>query len=130
MWSLIKVLLVKWTLFRILLKTLGSLGIFLPLALLLKAIGWPVLLVLAVLAIPVFIMFLVFGLPVFMVLLLGGALLAIVFAVLSIGLAVLKLLFPILLIVMVVWCVFRMLRWMFGGNCGRSGSEGTEPGVI
>ena len=130
MWSLIKVLLVKWTLFRILLKSLGSLAFLLPLALLLKAIGLPVLIVLAVLAIPVFIMFLVFGLPVFLVLLFGGGLLAIVFAVLAMGLAVLKLLFPVLLVVMLVWCGFRMLRWMFGGNCGSKGNEGTEPGVI
>ncbi|MGI9077108.1 MAG: hypothetical protein ACR2G6_07220 [Gemmatimonadaceae bacterium] len=124
MWSLIKALLAKWTLFRILLKGLGSLGILLPLALLLKAIGWPVFLVLAVLAIPVFSMFLLFGLPVFLVLLFGGGLLVIVFSVLALGLAVLKLVFPVLLIVMLVWCGVWILRWLFGGN---GGSEGTSP---
>ena len=49
MWTLIKGLLLKWALLKWLLKSLGSLGILVPVAFVLKMIGLPVLMVLAVL---------------------------------------------------------------------------------
>ena len=47
MWSLIKSLLLKWALLKWLLKSLGSLGILVPIAFVLKMVGLPVLMVLA-----------------------------------------------------------------------------------
>ena len=118
MWTLIKSLLVKWALLKWLLKSLGSLGILVPLALLLKVVGLPALMVLAVLALPILIMLLLFGMPVFLVFLLGGMLMSIIMAVLTIGLAVLNVGLPIVLIV-------GLLRWLFGGNDTKPVGEDT-----
>ena len=56
MWTLIKSLLLKWALLKWLLKSLGSLGILVPIAFVLKMVGLPVLMVLAVLALPILLM--------------------------------------------------------------------------
>ena len=53
MWTLIKGLLLKWAMLKWLLKSLGSLGILVPIAFILKMVGLPVLMVLAVLALPI-----------------------------------------------------------------------------
>ena len=50
MWTLLKSLLTKWALFKVLLRTLGSLAWLIPIALILKAIGLPMLITLAILA--------------------------------------------------------------------------------
>lgn len=115
MWSLIKSLLAKWVFFRWLLKSFGSLAFLIPIALLLKALGWPVILVLLALALPVLAMLAIFGLPLLLVFLVGGVLLSIIGAVLSIGLTVLKIVLPI---VAIVW----VARWLFGGNGGAPGT--------
>src|SRR4029079_18002965 len=102
MWTLIKGLLLKWAMLKWLLKSLGSLGILVPIAFVLKMVGLPVLMVLAVLALPILIMLALFGMPFILVFMLGGALLAILSAVLSFGLMALKIVLPI---VLVVWLV-------------------------
>ena len=86
MWTLIKGLLLKWAMLKWLLKSLGSLGILVPIAFVLKLVGLPVLIVLAVLALPILLMLMLFGMPFILVFLFGGALLAILSAVLSFGL--------------------------------------------
>ena len=117
MWTLIKALLVKWAMLKWLLKTLGSLGILVPIAFVLKLVGLPILIVLAVLALPILLMLALFGMPFILVFLFGGALLAILSAVLSFGLMALKIIVPIILI---VW----ILKWIWGWN-GKKPDEGT-----
>ena len=119
MWTLIKGLLLKWAMLKWLLKSLGSLGILVPIAFVLKMVGLPVLIVLAVLALPILLMLMLFGMPFILVFLLGGALLAILSAVLSFGLMALKIVVPI---VLVVW----ILKWIWGSN-GSKPDEGTTP---
>ena len=118
MWTLIQTLL-KGALLKWLLKTLGSLGLWVPIAFLLKMFGLPILMVLAVLALPILIMLALFGMPFILVFLLGGALLAILSAVLSFGLMALKIVLPIVLI-------FWLVKWIFGWN-GKKPDEGTTP---
>jgi len=117
MWTLIKGLLLKWAMLKWLLKSLGSLGILVPIAFILKMVGLPVLIVLAVLAPSGLLMLALFGMPFILVFLLGGALLAILSAVLSFGLMALKIVVPIVLI---VW----LLRWLLRSN-GSKPDEGT-----
>ncbi len=106
MWNLITSLLAKWALFKLLLKTLGSLGWLLPVAFLLKLVGIPVLVVLAILALPVFIVLAIVGLPIMFVIVAGIMLLVGFFAMLSIGILALKIVIPILL-------VYWLIRWWF-----------------
>ena len=106
MWSLISSLLAKWALLRLLLKTLGSLGLLLPLAFILKLIGLPVLIVLAILALPVFIILAIFGLPIMFIIIAGVLLLVGFFFILSMGLLVLKIAIPIII-------VYWLVRWFF-----------------
>lgn len=117
MWALIKALLIKWAMLKWILKTIGSLGLWVPIAFLLKMFGLPVLMVLGVLALPILIVLALFGMPFILVFLLAGALLAILSAVLSFGLLALKIVVPI---VLVVW----ILKWMWGSN-GSKPDEGT-----
>jgi hypothetical protein len=105
MWLLLKSLLTKWALFKLLLKSLGSLAWLLPLAFILKAIGLPVLVMLAVLALPLLMLLFVIGLPIILVVVVGGGLLTFTMWMLSIGLFALKIALPIIL---VVW----FIRWL------------------
>lgn len=104
MWTLLKALLTKWALFRILLKSLGSLAWLLPLAFLLKAIGLPILMLLAVLALPLLVILFVLGLPIILVVVIGGFLLSVTMWIVSIGLFALKIAIPIIL-------VYWIIRW-------------------
>ena len=106
MWSLITSLLAKWALFKLLLKTLGSMAWLLPVAFILKLIGLPVLIVLAILAAPVFIILAIIGLPIMFVVVAGIVLLVGFFFLLSMGLLVLKIAIPIIL-------VYWLIRWFF-----------------
>lgn len=106
MWSLITSLLAKWALFKLLLKTLGSMAWLLPVAFILKLIGLPVLIVLAILAAPVFIILAIIGLPIMFVIVAGVMLLVGFFFLLSMGLLVLKIAIPIILI-------YWVIRWLF-----------------
>ena len=106
MWSLITSLLAKWALFKLLLKTLGSMAWLLPVAFILKLIGLPVLIVLAILAAPVFIILAIIGLPIMFVIVAGVLLLVGFFFLLSMGLLVLKIAIPVILI-------YWVIRWLF-----------------
>lgn len=109
MWTLLKAVLVKWAVFKVLLKTLGSFAFLIPIAFLLKFIGLPLLGVLAVLALPILFVLAIIGLPLFIVFIAGGAILALVGTVLTIGLAVLKIALPVILL---VWFV----NWLLNGS--------------
>ena len=106
MWSLITSLLAKWALFKLLLKTLGSMAWLLPVAFILKLIGLPVLIVLAILAAPVFIILAIVGLPIVFVIVAGILLMVGFFFLLSMGLLVLKIAIPIILI-------YWLIKWLF-----------------
>jgi hypothetical protein len=110
MWTLLKVLAVKWVLGRLLLKGAGSLFLFLPIAALLKAVGWPLLMVLGVLALPVLLVLLFLGLPIFLVLLLGAGLLALLGSILAAGGALLKVLLFVGVPVALAWWLWTRLR--------------------
>ena len=106
MWSLLTSLLAKLALLKLVLKTLGSLGLLLPIAFVLKAIGMPILIVLAILAAPIFIVLAIIGMPFMFIIVVGIMLLVGFFAMLSIGLLALKIAIPILLI-------YWLMRWFF-----------------
>jgi hypothetical protein len=106
MWSLITSLLAKWALFKLLLKTLGSMAWLLPVAFILKLIGLPVLIVLAILAAPIFIILAIIGLPIMLVIIAGIVLLVGFFFLLSMGLLLLKIAIPVILI-------YWLFKWLF-----------------
>lgn len=106
MWSLITSLLAKWALFKLLLKTLGSLGWLLPVAFILKLVGLPVLIVLAILALPVFLILAIVGLPIMFVVIAGFVLLVGFFFLLSMGMLVLKIAIPVILL-------YWLFKWLF-----------------
>jgi len=97
-WLVMRLAAVRW-----ILKTLGGLAVFVPLALLLKVIGLPLLAVLGVLALPILFLLFIFGLPIFLVLLAGGAVMGVLFGVLSIGLVVIKGLLLVALPIYIIW---------------------------
>ncbi len=109
MWALLKSLLLKWSLFKLLLKSLGSLAWLIPVAFVLKAIGLPVLIVLGILALPLIIILMVIGLPLLFIVIVGGGLLMVTFWIVSLGLMALKIALPIILI-------FWVIRWLFRRN--------------
>jgi hypothetical protein len=118
MWSLITSLLAKWALFKLLLKTLGSMAWLIPVAFILKLIGLPVLIVLAILAAPIFIILAIIGLPIMLVIIAGIVLLVGFFFLLSMGLLLLKIAIPVVLI-------YWLFKWLFKN--GRKSS--TDPAV-
>lgn len=117
MLALLKWLLARVALFKLLLKSFGALAWLLPLAMLLKALGWPVLVVLAVLAVPLFIVLMIVGLPILLVAVGVGIMLMIAFWVVSTGILLIKIAIPILL---VIW----LIKFFGGSNRGR-GNGGT-----
>jgi hypothetical protein len=126
MWSAIRWLLLRIAAIRWVFK-LGWLGLLIPVAFLLKAIGLPLLIILLILALPILIMFFVFGLPVFLVVMAGGAFMGLVSFVLTLSLAVLKI---AVFIVLPIWCIFavapRIARW-FRGDKGDGSSPKNAP---
>jgi hypothetical protein len=119
--ALLKWVLARVALFKLLLKSFGALAWLLPIALLLKALGWPALLMLAVLAIPLVIVLAIIGLPILLVAAAAGVMLMITFWVVSTGLLLIKIAVPILL---VLW----ILRWLRGSNRKRgSGGSPAKP---
>ena len=118
MWSLLSSLMAKYALLKLILKTLGSLGLLVPLVFVLKLIGLPILIILAIVAAPIFIVLAIIGLPLMFILVIGGMLIAALFALLSLGFAVLKIAIPIILI-------YWLLRWWFSN--GKSSSS--DPAV-
>ena len=123
MWALIKWLVMKLALVRWLFKILGGFGFLIPLALLLKSIGWPILMVLGVLALPVLFFLFLFGLPIFLVIIVGGMIMSGLFAVLSFGLVVLKF---ALFVGLPIWITFKLFSWMFRGKKKHDEGGGTS----
>jgi len=119
MWAMVKYLITQIALFRWIFGSLGSLGILIPILMVLKAIGLPVLMVIAVIAIPVLLVLLVIGLPIFLVLMCGAILLGIAWAFLTVGAVVLK---PLLFVVLPMMVVGYGLWWLFAGR-KRGGGE-------
>jgi hypothetical protein len=127
--ALLKWVLARFALFKLLLKSFGALAWLLPIAMLLKALGWPVLIVLGVLAVPLIIVLMIVGLPLLLVAAAAGIMLMIAFWVVSTGLLIIKIAVPILL---VVW----LIRGFSGGSRDRGPdgasvkpSEGDEIGA-
>lgn len=107
---------------------LGGLGLLIPIALVLKTIGFPILMVLMVLALPVLALLFLFGLPIFLVLAFGGMLMGLIGMVLTIGIAAIK--FAIF-VVIPIWLVWKLVCWIFrkrpNGGDDRAGPTGSEP---
>jgi hypothetical protein len=124
MWAMISKLLLRLAALRWILK-LGGLGVLLPIAFLLKAVGLPILAVLSVLALPLLLLLFVIGLPVFLVIIVGTMLMGLLGMVLSIGVAAVKI---GIFVVLPIWLLFTVGRWIFkrGGN-GGCGDTGTKP---
>ena len=122
MWTFLKGLLVQWAILKLLLKSLGSLGILVPLAFLLKLIGLKLIAVLGILALPLLIVLAIIGLPFILVFLMGGFLLALVAGALSLGIMVLKIVLPIAI-------VFWLLSWLFGKRRGDKPGGATADGA-
>ena len=120
MWALIKVLIARIAMLRWILGTGGSLGILIPLVLLLKAIGLPALIVIGVLAIPVLLALLFIGLPIFLVLICGAVLLGIAWLVLTVGVVVIK---PLLFIALPMMVFGYFLWWLFSGRKRGTGEK-------
>ena len=124
MWSILKWLVSRLAIVRWLFKILGGLGVFLPVALLLKAIGLPVLIVLAVLAAPILFVLFLFGLPICLVVAAGALALGVLFAVLTFGLLALK--FAIF-VVLPIWLMWKLVSWLFRGRGGVSRPDVSRP---
>jgi hypothetical protein len=124
MWSILKWLVMRLAIVRWLFKILGGLGVFLPLAFLLKALGLPVLIVVAVLAAPILFVLFLFGLPIFLVFLAGALALGVLFAALAFGMLALK--FAIF-VVLPIWLMWKLVSWLFRGRNGISAPESPRP---
>lgn len=125
MWSALRWLLLRIAAVRWLFK-LFSLGLLLPIALLLKTIGLPVLIVLGILGLPILLLLFVFGLPIILVLVFGGMLMAFLAFVLTLGIAAIKITLLVVLPAWLIWKVVCMVRGKRGG--GANGDAGGSPG--
>lgn len=123
MWSAIRWVVLRLAAVRWLFK-LGWLGVLLPVAFVLKAIGLPVLMVLGIVALPILFLLFLFGLPLFLVFIGGGLLMGLFGVVLSVGVIALKI---GLLVVLPVWLLFKLAR-MIGRACRRGPDDGTGEG--
>lgn len=120
MWSAIRWLLLRIAAIRWVFK-LGWLGLLIPIAFLLKAIGLPLLIILFILALPILLMLFVFGLPIFLVVMAGGAFMGLVSMVLTLSFAVLKI---AVLVVLPIWLLFALWSWIRRPSKGDKGSDG------
>ena len=101
---------------------LGGLGLLLPIAMLLKAIGLPLLAILSVVALPILILLFLFGLPIFLVLIFGAIAMGLLGMVLTIGVAAIKV---GLFVVLPLWLIWKLGSMVCGRLCKRGG---TDPG--
>ena len=122
MWAMISRWVLRLAALRWLFK-LGGLGLLLPVALLLKAIGLPLLAILAVVALPILILLFLFGLPIFLVLIFGTMAMGLVGVVLTIGVVAIKI---GLFVVLPVWLIWKFGSLVCGRFCKR---RGTDPGT-
>ena len=118
MWVLIKGVLLKVAAIKAilqLLKGLGSLGIFIPIALVLSTIGWPALMIIAVLALPVLLLLFVLGLPILLVVGGGAVILSVIGFVLAAAMPLIKVfLFVILPVMIAFWVARGLWKLLFG----------------
>jgi hypothetical protein len=122
MWAMISRWVLRLAALRWLFK-LGGLGLLLPIALLLKAIGLPLLAILAAVALPILILLFLFGLPIFLVLIFGAVAMGLVGMVLTIGVVAIKI---GLFVVLPVWLIWKFGSMVCGRFCKRGG---TNPGT-
>lgn len=114
--GLLSSLLVKVVALRALLTLLGSVLVAVPAGLLLlKVVALPLLAVLAIVGLPLLFVIALLGFPFFIVFAIGGVALAVLAGVAVFGIIALKL---FLFVVLPVWIVFRLARWIARG--GRS----------
>ena len=118
MWAFIKVLMVKWVMFRYLFGTLGGLLALAPIAWLLKVIGIPLLIVLLIIGLPLIILLAAIGLPIAAVLAIGAMILALLGMMLSVGVVVVKIAIFVVLPILLVWTIFR---WVMQSGKPRGG---------
>jgi len=125
MWSAIRWLVLRLAAVRWLFK-LGGLAFFIPIVMLLKAIGLPVLMVLSIVAIPLIILLFLFGLPIFLVLMAGGAIMGFLSLIVTIGIAALKI---GIFVVLPIWLTFKLFSWIFrrGKGGGSAGDTTSAP---
>lgn len=122
--GLLSSLLVKVVALRALLTLLGSVLVAVPAGLLLlKVVALPLLAVLAIVGLPLLFVIALLGFPFFIVFAIGGLALAVLAGVAMFGIIALKL---FLFVVLPVWIVFRLARWIARG--GRPGSSATAAG--
>jgi hypothetical protein len=106
MWTMLKAVALRFAVGRTLGGMLATLFLFLvPVAGVLKVVGFPLLLVLGIVGAPIFLLLAAIGLPVLLVVAMGGVLLLFVGALLALGILAIKIALPIVLI---VWLV----RWL------------------
>ncbi len=126
MLGLLRWIVVKLAVVRMLWKLIGGLGLFLPLAFLLKLVGLPALMVLGVLALPLFFVLLVIGLPIFLVVAVGGVFLGFLFMALTLGLMALKV---AIFVVLPIWVVWQIGKWIFNrGDKGEPPAPAVDEG--
>lgn len=124
MWSAIRWLVLRLAAVRWLFK-LGWLGLFMPIAFLLKLIGIPIMAVLSIVALPVLFLLFLFGLPIFLVLTVGGLLMGLIGTAITIGFAALKF---FIVVVLPIWLVFVAVQALYRWTCKRrDGDKPTPP---
>ena len=130
MWSMIRWLVLRFAALRWLMKLFG-LGLFIPIAFLLKIIGLPLLAILSVIGLPILAILFLFGLPVILVFVFGSMLMGLVGVLLSIGFVALKF---FIFIVLPIWLFAtvagKLWSWMFkrgDDNCGGSPPASSKP---
>jgi hypothetical protein len=123
--GLLSSLLVKVVALRALLTLIGSVLVAVPAGLLiLKVVALPLLAVLAIVGLPLLFAIALLGFPFFLVFAIGGVALAVLAGVVMFGLVALKL---FLFVVLPVWIVFRLARWIArGGRTAAHGSRATD----
>lgn len=118
-------LFVKVLFLRALLTLLGSVLVVIPLGLLmLKFLALPLLAVLALLGFPLLILVALLGFPFFIVFAIAGVALALLAAVVTFGFIALKL---FLFVVLPVWLVYRLTRWLVRGRGDSHAANPAEP---
>ena len=122
MWSAIRWLVLRLAAIRWLFK-LGGLAFFIPIVMLLKAIGLPLLAVLSIVAIPLLFLLFLFGLPIFLVMLAGGAIMGLLSLVVTLGIAALKI---GIFVVLPIWLTFKLFSWVFHRGRGKGGGSSGE----
>ena len=116
--NIVRLVLLNRVLWRLGLKSLWALLLFVPVALVLLVLGIPVVAVLAVAAAPVVIALALIGLPVILLLGAVGIVLGLLGAALALGVLLLKLaLFVVLPVAVVIWLV----RWLWDGGGAEKG---------